>query len=96
MDGQGLGSGPLTDVRRLAGGTQNIMLSFQRGGRGYVLRRPPPHPTADGSGTMRKEIRVLTSLAATDVPHPRLTSASPTYADTQLWASGRGTATAAP
>jgi aminoglycoside phosphotransferase (APT) family kinase protein len=65
---------------------RNIMLSFQRGGRGYVLRRPPPHPTADGSGTMRKDIRVLTSLAATDVPHPRLTSASPTYADTHLWA----------
>ena len=42
MDAQGLGSGPLEDVQRLAGGTQNILLKFSRAGRSYVLRRPPP------------------------------------------------------
>ena len=42
MDGRGLGTGPITSAVRLAGGTQNILLKFDRAGRTYVLRRPPP------------------------------------------------------
>ncbi len=75
MDGQSLGSGPLEDIRQLTGGTQNILLGFERAGRGYVLRRPPAHPRANGDDTMRKEARVLAALADTDVPHPRLIAA---------------------
>jgi aminoglycoside phosphotransferase (APT) family kinase protein len=72
MDACGLESGPIIDPVQLAGGTQNILLRFRRGDRSFVLRRPPRHPYMDGSGTMRREARVLTALAGTDVPHPRL------------------------
>lgn len=77
MDGQGLGSGPLEDVARLTGGTQNILLRFGRAGRGYILRRPPPVLRANSNETMRREARVLGALAGTDVPHPGLIAACP-------------------
>ncbi|ARU04947.1 phosphotransferase family protein [Comamonas serinivorans] len=72
MDRQGLGEGPLENVLQLTGGTQNLLLRFERAGRGYVLRRPPLHPRMDGNAIMQREIRVLGALADTDVPHPRL------------------------
>lgn len=75
MDGQGLGSGPLEDAVLLAGGTQNILLKFNRSGRSYVLRRPPPHLRANSNETMRREARVLAAIAGTDVPHPGLIAA---------------------
>ncbi len=77
MDGRGLGHGPLEDPTRLAGGTQNILLRFVRAGRTYVLRRPPPHLRANSNETMRREARVLASLAGTAVPHPGLIAACP-------------------
>ena len=55
MDGRGLGSGPLTEMGLLAGGTQNFLLSFKRDGRGYVLRRPPRHLRGNSNETMRRE-----------------------------------------
>lgn len=72
MTDQGLGSGPLTHVTPLAGGTQNILLRFHRDGREYVFRRPPAHPRANSNETMRREARVLRALAGTAVPHPGL------------------------
>ncbi|MGE4323135.1 MAG: phosphotransferase family protein [Sphingobium sp.] len=77
MDGQGLGSGPLTDCVSLTGGTQNILLSLARDGETFVFRSPPAHPTANGNDTMRKEMRVLEALANSDVPHPRLIAGCP-------------------
>lgn len=77
MDAQGLGAGPLEDVQRLAGGTQNILLKFSRDGRSYVLRRPPPVLRANSNETMRREARVLAALKGTTVPHPELIAASP-------------------
>lgn len=77
MDGQGLERGPLEDVTPLAGGTQNILLKFKRGGRGFVLRRPPHRPHMNGSETMRREARVLGALRGSDVPHPGLIAACP-------------------
>ena len=70
MDDQGLPGGPLEAVELLGGGTQNILLRFERGGRGYVLRRPPPHKRRNSDETMRREARVLRALAGTEVPHP--------------------------
>lgn len=75
MDAQGLGSGPLNDVQRLAGGTQNILLKFCRAGRSYVLRRPPPVLRANSNETMRREARMLAALKGTNVPHPELIAA---------------------
>lgn len=75
MDRDGLGHGPIEDLERLAGGTQNILLRFTRAGRTYVLRRPPATTIADGNETMRREARVLAAIAETDVPHARLIAA---------------------
>lgn len=75
MDARGLRAGPLEDVQRLAGGTQNILLKFSRAGRFYVLRRPPPVLRANSNETMRREARVLAALKGTPVPHPGLIAA---------------------
>ncbi|WP_110950337.1 phosphotransferase family protein [Pseudomonas bohemica] len=75
MDLRGLGSGPIEHPRRLAGGTQNLLLHFRRAGRDYVLRRPPLHPRQDGSKTIAREARVLGALAGTSVPHAALIAA---------------------
>jgi aminoglycoside phosphotransferase (APT) family kinase protein len=78
MDTQGLETGPIEDATQLAGGTQNILLKFRRGGRSFVLRRPPHRPHMNGSETMRREARVLAALRSSDVPHPGLIAACPT------------------
>ena len=75
MTDQGLGTGPLTDVAPLTGGTQNILLRFRRDGRDYVFRRPPAYPRPNSNETMRREARVLRALAGTNVPHPGLIAA---------------------
>ncbi len=77
MDDRDLGMGPLADVVELTGGTQNILLRFERSGRSYVLRRPPVHKRKNSDETMRREARVLGALASSDVPHPGLIAAEP-------------------
>ncbi len=77
MDSQGLGSGPIENDVRLAGGTQNILLKFTRSGRTYVLRRPPPVLRANSNETMRREARMLAALKSTNVPHQGLIAACP-------------------
>lgn len=71
MDAQGLPGGAIADVGVLAGGTQNVLVRFVRGGRPYVLRRGPRHLRPASNEVMRREQRVLTALAGTEVPHPR-------------------------
>jgi aminoglycoside phosphotransferase (APT) family kinase protein len=78
MQQQGLGAGPVQDARLLAGGTQNVLLSFSNDGRRFVLRRPPAVPRPQSNQTMRREPRLLRALATTDVPHPRLIAACET------------------
>lgn len=70
MDGEGLPEGEITDVEQLGGGTQNILLRFTRGGRRFVLRRPPVHKRRNSDETMRREARVLRAIAGSGVPHP--------------------------
>ncbi|HYB39705.1 MAG TPA: phosphotransferase family protein [Mycobacterium sp.] len=72
MSRQGLGEGPLEDVREIGGGTQNIMLRFTRSGRPYVLRRGPRHLRPRSNMVILRETRVLAALAGADVPHPHL------------------------
>lgn len=43
MDGLHLGDGQLEQLEPLVGGTQNVMASFVRSGRRYILRRGPRH-----------------------------------------------------
>lgn len=71
MDDTGLESGPLHNIQLLAGGTQNILLRFNRGGEEFVLRRPPLHLRKNSNDTMKREARVLAALSATAVPHPK-------------------------
>lgn len=77
MDQRGLGEGPLHAPTLIAGGTQNVLLRFERAGREYVLRRPPVHKRANSDETMRREARVLAAIAGTAVPHPGLIAAEP-------------------
>jgi aminoglycoside phosphotransferase (APT) family kinase protein len=72
MDGKKLGSGPITGVERLKGGTQNLLIRFTRDDKAYVLRRPAEKPRAHSNETMRREALMLSALANTDVPHPTL------------------------
>jgi aminoglycoside phosphotransferase (APT) family kinase protein len=77
MDERGFGEGEPVEPTLIAGGTQNILLLFERSGRRYVLRRPPLHKRANSDETMRREARVLGALAGSDVPHPGLIAAEP-------------------
>jgi aminoglycoside phosphotransferase (APT) family kinase protein len=70
MDGEGLGTGPLTDVTALAGGTQNVMVRFTRGDRSYVFRRGPRHLRPKSNDNILREGRVLSALDGSPVPHP--------------------------
>jgi aminoglycoside phosphotransferase (APT) family kinase protein len=72
MSDQGLGDGPLENVSVITGGTQNVMLRFERSGRPYVFRRGPLHLRPVSNKVILRETRVLQALAGTDVPHPRL------------------------
>ncbi len=72
MSAAGLGSGPITGVRPITGGTQNVMLRFTRSGREYVFRRGPRHLRPVSNAVILRETRVLRALAGTDVPHAGL------------------------
>lgn len=65
----------LDEIRPLAGGTQNIVLRFSNGGRDYVLRHPPVKPRPNSNKLLEREIRLLTALAGSDVPHPAVVAA---------------------
>ncbi|MFF5207383.1 phosphotransferase family protein [Streptosporangium sp. NPDC000396] len=75
MDGQGLPGGAFERVEPMTGGTQNIMVRFDRGGASYVLRRPPLHLRARSNEVLRREARVLAALKDTPVAAPRLIAA---------------------
>lgn len=75
MDAHSLGTGPIEHIERLTGGTQNILLRFERQGRVFVLRRPPLRLRANSNRTMEREARVLAALGQTEVPHPGLIAA---------------------
>ncbi|WP_082949965.1 phosphotransferase family protein [Mycobacterium sp. ACS4331] len=75
MSDRGLGDGPLENITEITGGTQNIMLRFERAGRPYVFRRGPQHLRPISNKVILRETKVLTALGATDVPHPHLIAA---------------------
>jgi aminoglycoside phosphotransferase (APT) family kinase protein len=75
LDGHQLGSGPVRNARMLAGGTQNIVIRFDRGERSFVLRRPALHPRPEAAKTIQREAAVLRALRDTGVPHPRFIAA---------------------
>jgi aminoglycoside phosphotransferase (APT) family kinase protein len=70
MDEQGLPPGPVERPTSLGGGTQNILVRFDRGGVSYVLRRGPRHLRRTSNDAIIREMRVLSALSGVDVPHP--------------------------
>ena len=77
MSASGLPDGPFSDVSVLAGGTQNVLVRFTRGGRTFVLRRPPRHLRKRSNDVLRREMQVLSALKGTDVPHPGFIAGCP-------------------
>ena len=77
MDERGLSSGAIEDIKRIGGGTQNLMFSFRRGESAYVLRRGPEHLRQHTNDALRREAQVLAALTSTDVPIPPLVAAEP-------------------
>jgi aminoglycoside phosphotransferase (APT) family kinase protein len=69
------GTGPVTAVEPLAGGSQNHLYLMSRGNERFVLRRPPRHLRANSNETMLREARVLKAIAGSKVPHPQLYAA---------------------
>jgi aminoglycoside phosphotransferase (APT) family kinase protein len=70
MDTVGLEGGAIRDVQLLGGGTQNVMLTFTRGARQFVLRRGPLHPRTKSNDSLLREMTILPALAGSAVPHP--------------------------
>lgn len=67
------GDGPVESLEPLKGGAQNLLFTMRRAdGTELVLRRPGRHAGAEAAKPFARESRVLTALAGTPVPHPRL------------------------
>jgi aminoglycoside phosphotransferase (APT) family kinase protein len=64
-------AGPIR-LRRIGDGLSNLTYLVTDGRRTVVLRRPPPPPLPPGGNDMRREARILTALADTAVPVPRV------------------------
>ncbi|MGK2286395.1 phosphotransferase family protein [Pedomonas sp. V897] len=69
------GARQIESARLLAGGTQNIVLRFSCGGRDYVLRHPPARPRPNSNTLLAREVRLVSALRGTQVPHPALIAA---------------------
>lgn len=72
MSVEGIGSGPVTNLERIGGGTQNVLVRFQRGPHAFVLRRGPSRMRPQSNAVIEREITILTALADTSVPIPRI------------------------
>jgi aminoglycoside phosphotransferase (APT) family kinase protein len=75
MDDNSLGAGPLQNLCPLGGGTQNVLVSFERAGEAYVLRLPPSHRRRDGGESIKREARILGAIAHENIPHARFVAA---------------------
>ncbi|WP_197685190.1 phosphotransferase family protein [Herminiimonas arsenitoxidans] len=58
------GTGPITAVNKLSGGSQNNIFLLSRKDASFVLRRPPKHLRPNSNETMLREARVLAALKA--------------------------------
>jgi len=51
-------------------GVANVLFALHRGGRTFVLRRPPLVKNNPSASNVHREWRILTALEGTQVPHP--------------------------
>jgi aminoglycoside phosphotransferase (APT) family kinase protein len=68
---EGAGSRPL-HAELIAGGRSNLTYAVSDGQRSWVLRRPPLGHVVETAHDMSREHRVMSALATTDVPVPRV------------------------
>jgi aminoglycoside phosphotransferase (APT) family kinase protein len=59
------------EVEQFRGGQSNPTFRLRAGGRAYVMRRKPPGKLLPSAHAVDREYRVITALAATDVPVAR-------------------------
>ncbi len=59
-------------VEQFQGGQSNPTYRVTAGDRRYVLRRKPPGPLLPSAHAVDREFRVMTALAGTDVPVPKM------------------------
>lgn len=59
-------------IHPIPGGSSNLMFRLERAGELFVLRRPPRQKYDATSHDLSREIKLLTALGKTAVPHPRL------------------------
>jgi aminoglycoside phosphotransferase (APT) family kinase protein len=72
------GDGPVEEVAELPGGAQNLLFTVRRAdGTELVLRRPGRYAGPEAAKPFQRESKVLTALAGTPVPHPRLYATCP-------------------
>lgn len=59
-------------LTRVTGGASNSLFRVERGSQSYALRRPPATTNDRTSHDFGRELRLVTALQATAVPHARL------------------------
>src|SRR5437868_6560631 len=65
-------AGPLAAVEKFSGGQSNPTFKLIAGSGSYVLRRKPPGLLLASAHAVDREFRVLSSLARTNLPVPRV------------------------
>ncbi|HEX7096803.1 MAG TPA: phosphotransferase family protein [Acidimicrobiales bacterium] len=60
------------EIRVISGGRSNEVFEVRQGDTRWTLRRPAAAAHERAEDGMRREYRVLSALASTDVPHPRV------------------------
>ena len=65
------GGGAPIAVRRVSGGSQNEIFEVRRGDVRMALRKPPAGAVPGRDEGIRREWRIISGLAGTDVPHAR-------------------------
>jgi aminoglycoside phosphotransferase (APT) family kinase protein len=69
--------GPSVTAAAIGDGHSNLTFLVSDGHSRVVLRRPPPPPLPPGAHDVLREARLLTALAPTDVPSPRVLASAP-------------------
>lgn len=70
LDAHGLGAGPIAATRIGDGGGSNFSFLLERGGKRYVLRRPPRPPLPPSAHDMVREARLQLALAPQGIRLP--------------------------
>jgi aminoglycoside phosphotransferase (APT) family kinase protein len=79
LDSQGApGQGELPELKKLTGGSQNVLYLIQRGDERMVLRMPGDRADESRMKELLREIRLVRALKGTDVPHAELFAADET------------------